>query len=486
MPKWRNWRHQKQLSDNIDAFKSASKTLTRSRSHSPLTGTEKKAIFGLASVYGFRMLGLFLILPVFAIFAENLEGATPLLIGLAVGIYGLTQALLQIPFGLLSDRIGRKPVILGGLLLFAIGSIIAAIAEDIWLIMIGRAIQGSGAIAAAVMAMVADLTRDSKRTRAMATVGMTIGASFAISLMAGPGLYQNLGMSGIFWLTGAFAFIGILIVAFIVPSPTKQEIHRDAQTVPQTLTRVLQDGQLLRLDFGIFSLHLVLTAVFLSVPLLLRDLGLPLNEHSLLYLAVLIVSVILMVPLIIQAEKYGRMKAVFLIGIGLVILALASMFFIAKSWIMAAVLLGVFFWGFNLLESLLPSLISKTAPVDAKGTAMGAYSTSQFMGGFLGGVLGGLVHQYFGYEFVFIACMLVAIIWFLIAMGMAQPGQFSSRVMNLEGMSQDKIEDIKKRLQTMQGIVEAVVIPSEKVAYLKVDRKQFDEEELTALVAGAV
>ena len=227
------------------------------------------------------MLGLFLILPVFALFAENLEGATPLLIGLAVGIYGLTQAMLQIPFGLLSDRIGRKPVILGGLMLFVIGSVVAATADDIWLIMIGRAIQGSGAIAAAVMAMVADLTRDSKRTRAMATVGMTIGASFAISLMVGPGLYQAIGMSGIFWLTGAFACIGILIVGFVVPAPDHQKIHREAQTVPETLKRVVSNGQLLRLDFGIFSLHLILTAMFLSVPLLLRDQGLPLNEHSL-------------------------------------------------------------------------------------------------------------------------------------------------------------------------------------------------------------
>ena len=440
----------------------------------------------MASVYGFRMLGLFLILPVFALFAENLEGATPLLIGLAVGIYGLTQAMLQIPFGLLSDRIGRKPVILGGLVLFVIGSVIAATADDIWLIMIGRAIQGSGAIAAAVMAMVADLTRDSKRTRAMATVGMTIGASFAISLMVGPGLYQAIGMSGIFWLTGAFAVIGILIVGFIVPAPDHQKIHREAQTVPETLKRVVSNGQLLRLDFGIFSLHLILTAMFLSVPLLLRDQGLPLNEHSMVYLVVLVVSVILMIPLIIQAEKYGRMKTVFLTGIGLVILALLSLHSMVSSWLVAAIFLGIFFLGFNLLESMLPSLISKVAPVDAKGTAMGAYSTSQFMGGFLGGVLGGWVHQQYGYEFVFIACMLVGIIWFVLALSMTHPGQYSSRVMSLDGLSPEKIQAINHRLQEMKGIVEAVVIPAEKVAYLKVDRKQFDETEFSALVSEAV
>jgi len=281
----------------------------------PLTSVERKAITGLAGIYGFRMLGLFLVLPVFALYAEKLEGATPLLIGLAVGIYGLTQAILQIPFGLLSDRIGRKPVILGGLVLFALGSVIAAMAEDIWLILVGRAIQGSGAIAAAVMALAADLTRDSKRTRAMATIGMTIGAAFAVSLMAGPFLDQLIGISGIFWMTAVFAVLSILVILFVVPTPEKQPVHREAQTVPEAFSRVLKNTELLRLDWGIFSLHLILTAMFLSIPLLLRDLGLPQAEHSLLYLVVLGISVVIMVPFIILAEKKGKIKAVFSGGI---------------------------------------------------------------------------------------------------------------------------------------------------------------------------
>jgi len=431
------------------------------------------------------MLGLFLVLPIFALYAEKLEGATPLLIGLAVGMYGLTQAILQIPFGLLSDRIGRKPVILGGLVLFALGSVIAAMAEDIWLILVGRAIQGSGAIAAAVMALAADLTRDSKRTRAMATIGMTIGAAFAVSLMAGPYLDQMMGISGIFWMTAVFAVLGMLVIMFVVPTPEKQPVHREAQTVPEAFSRVLKNTELLRLDWGIFSLHLILTAIFLSVPLLLRDLGLPQTEHSLLYLVVLGISVVIMVPFIILAEKKGKIKAVFSGGIAAIALSLLLLFSAGTSWLLAAAFLALFFTGFNLLESLLPSLVSKTAPVDAKGTAMGVYSTGQFLGGFLGGLIGGLVHQQLGYEWVFAACLVVALIWLLVALTMKSPGQYSSRVIDLDGLPEQKISGLSDKLQSLTGVVEAVVIPTEEVVYLKVDRKRFNENELEALLVGS-
>ena len=277
-----------------------------------MTSGEKRAVVGLAGVYGFRMLGLFLILPVFALFAEHLPGATPFLTGLAVGIYGLTQALLQIPFGLLSDRIGRKPVIFGGLLLFALGSVIAALADDIWLVIVGRAIQGSGAIAAAVMAMAADLTREEHRTKAMATIGITIGASFMLAMLAGPVLGRLVGVSGIFWVTALLALLGIAVVALIVPTPMHSSVHRDAESVPAMFRRVLRNADLLRLDFGIFSLHLILTALFLAVPLILRDLGLAPVHHSMLYLPVMLGSIAAMVPFIILAERRGLMKQVFL------------------------------------------------------------------------------------------------------------------------------------------------------------------------------
>ena len=455
----------------------------REKTVTQMTASEKRAVLGLAGVYGFRMLGLFLILPVFALFAERLPGATPLLTGLAVGIYGLTQAALQIPFGLLSDRIGRKPVIFGGLLLFALGSVIAASAQDVWMVIFGRAVQGSGAIAAAVMALAADLTREENRTKAMASIGITIGMSFMIAMMAGPVLGRLIGVSGIFWLTAVLALIGIAVVALVVPTPTRSSVHRDAETVPAMFRRVLSDRDLLRLDFGIFSLHLMLTALFLAVPLILRDLGLEPLQHSYLYLPVMLGSIAAMVPFIILAEKRGLMKPVFLGAVASLALAqLALGVFAADFWGFVAAL-ALFFTAFNLLEATLPSLVSKVAPVDAKGTAMGVYSTSQFAGAFVGGLLGGWVHQQFGLGAVFQAGTLVGVVWLLLASGMRKPGRYASRLVNFGVMEPDGAGDLAERLRGVTGVVEAVVVADEGVAYLKVDRDRLDDVALDEIVA---
>lgn len=379
---------------------------------------ERRSAFGLAGIYGFRMLGLFLILPVFALYAEDLDYATPVLVGLAIGIYGLTQAVLQIPFGLLSDRIGRKPVIVAGLLLFALGSVIAATADDIWLIIVGRAIQGSGAIAAAIMALLADLTRESQRTKAMAMVGITIGMSFSVALILGPLLHHWVGMSGIFWLTAGLAVLGILILLLLVPTPAHSSVHGDAEPVPGMFRRVLVNRDLLRLDLGIFTLHLVLTSLFLSIPLALRDVGLPVQQHTYLYLPVMLISMIIMVPFIIMAEKRGRMKAVFMGGIGLLLLAQLGFYFTLHSFWGLAIFLSLFFVAFNVLEATLPSLVSKTSPAAAKGTAMGVYTTSQFAGAFCGGLLGGWIHTGFGLSAVYLMGALACLIWLLVAAGM--------------------------------------------------------------------
>ena len=448
-----------------------------------MTDSEKRAVFGLAGVYGFRMLGLFLILPIFALFAEGLPGATPLLTGLAVGIYGLTQALLQIPFGLLSDRIGRKPVIFGGLLLFALGSVIAASADDVWMVILGRAVQGSGAIAAAVMALAADLTREENRTKAMATIGMTIGLSFMVAMMAGPVLGRLIGVSGIFWLTAVLALLGVALVGLIVPTPVRSRVHRDAEPVPAMFRRVLGNADLLRLDLGIFSLHLILTALFLAVPLVLRDLGLEPLQHSTLYLPVMLGSIALMVPCVILAESRGLMKPVFLAAVAALAVAqwglgLSSDWF----WGFAAALV-LFFTAFNVLEATLPSLVSKVAPVDAKGTAMGVYSTSQFAGAFVGGLVGGWVHQEFGLLAVFQAGALVAVVWLLSALGMRKPGQYASRLLNLGSMEQELAGELAGRLRSVSGVVEAVVVADEGVAYLKVDRERLDAAALDEIVA---
>ncbi|MGB5761503.1 MAG: MFS transporter [Sedimenticolaceae bacterium] len=448
-----------------------------------MTTGEKRAVLGLAGVYGFRMLGLFLILPVFALFAEKLPGATPFLTGLAVGIYGLTQAVLQIPFGLLSDRIGRKPVIFGGLLLFALGSVIAASAQDVWLVILGRAVQGSGAIAAVVMALAADLTREENRTKAMASIGITIGASFMIAMMAGPVLGRLIGVSGIFWLTAVLALLGIAMVALVVPTPTRSSVHRDAETVPAMFGRVLHNPELLRLDFGIFCLHLILTALFLAVPVMLRDLGLEPLQHASLYLPVMLGSIAAMVPFIILAERRGLMKQVFLGAVTSLALAQFALGVLSQQFWGFVAALALFFTAFNLLEATLPSLVSKVAPVDAKGTAMGVYSTSQFSGAFVGGVFGGWIHQHFGLPAVFQAGAVVGVIWLLVASGMRKPGRYTSRLVNLGSMGREVATDLVERLRAVPGVIEAVVVADEGVAYLKVDRDRLDDLALDEIVA---
>ena len=382
---------------------------------------ERRATYGLAGIYGSRMLGLFLILPVFALYAEHLPSATPVLVGLAIGIYGLTQAALQIPFGLLSDRIGRKPVIVGGLLLFTLGSIIAATADDIYMIIAGRAIQGSGAIAAAVMALLADLTRDEQRTKSMAVVGVTIGFSFTVALIAGPLFNTWVGVPGLFWITAALAIAGILILLLVVPTPEDSRVHSEAEPVPGMFGKVLRDTQLLRLDAGIFTLHLVLTALFLALPLVLRDAGLPVEKHTWLYLPVLLLSMGLMVPFVIMAEKKGKMKPVFTGAIGLLGLALAGFWLFSGSVWGLGLMLLVFFTGFNLLEATLPSLVSKLAPGPVRGTAMGVYSTSQFSGAFVGGLLGGWVHTHYGQNSVFLMALGFIGGWLALAVTMRVP-----------------------------------------------------------------
>lgn len=449
-----------------------------------MTAGERRATLGLAGVYGFRMLGLFLILPVFALFAEGLHGATPFLTGVAVGIYGLTQASLQIPFGLLSDRIGRKPVILGGLLLFALGSAIAAQADNVWWVIIGRAVQGSGAIAAAVMALAADLTREENRTKAMATIGMTIGASFMIAMMAGPVLARLIGVSGIFWVTAVLALLGIAVVALIVPTPSHSSVHRDAETVPAMFKRVLRNPDLLRLDFGIFSLHLILTSLFLAVPIVLRDLGLAPVHHATLYLPVMLGSIAAMVPFVIIAERRGLMKQVFLGAVTCLTLALLFLGLTSHHFWAFVAALVLFFSAFNLLEATLPSIVSKVAPVEAKGTAMGVYSTSQFAGAFVGGVAGGWVHQHFGLTGVFFAAAVVGSAWILVASGMRKPGRYASRLVNLGEVQCDAVSELAARLRAVPGVIEAVVVADEGVAYLKVDREYLDDGALDEIMAG--
>lgn len=449
---------------------------------SPMTALEKRAILSLSSIYALRMLGLFMILPVLSLFSEQMEGATPFLIGMAISVYGLTQAILQIPFGLLSDRFGRKKIIIIGLILFSAGSIVAAVSTTIYGILLGRAIQGAGAIAAAVMALVADLTQEVHRTKAMATIGASIGISFGVAITLGPIIAGYVGVSGIFWLTGVLALLAILVVAFVVPNPKKSIIHRDAELVPSQFFNVLKNPDLLRLNYGIFILHLCLTASFVVLPLLIRDVGLAPESHWKIYLPVLVTSMAVIVPFVIIAEKNRKMKRVFFGAITTLMLANLGLFKFFDDLYGLIGFLWLFFCGFNLLEATLPSLISKTAPGDLKGTAMGAYSSSQFMGAFVGGAMGGWLYGELGSEAVFLFCAIATGTWSLVALFMKPPKYLANMLLSLENISEDGSAEFTDKLLNIVGVEEVTPHFEEKVAYLKVDSQRLQKESLQQLI----
>ena len=449
---------------------------------STMSKKEKQASIGLAGIFSMRMLGLFMILPVMSLYAENLVGVTPILLGLAISVYGLTQALLQIPFGLMSDRFGRKKIITIGLLLFVSGSIVAAMSSTIYGVIIGRALQGSGAVAAAVMALAADLTLEQNRTKIMATIGISIGISFAVAMVLGPLLASFAGLSGIFWFTAVLALAGIVILHKVVPQASKLTTHKDAEPIPALMAKVLKDGQLLRLDFGIFCLHLVMTAMFVVLPLLLQGkLGLPAEDHWMVYLLVLGLSVIAMIPFVIAAEKKRKMKVVFVGAVATLSLASFGLYFFGGQLWGMVVALFVFFTAFNLLEATLPSLISKIAFAGGKGTAMGVYSSSQFFGAFCGGLIGGFVWDSYGLSSVFLVCGAVLFVWFLVAFSMKSPRHMTSLLKHLELERAEQAEQITAKLLAIKGVLDVGISVDDSTAYLKVDNELLDEEALDAI-----
>ena len=445
-----------------------------------MTARELRASLGLAGIFGLRMLGMFIILPVFALYAVQLPGgASHTMVGIALGAYGLAQACLQVPFGWLSDRWGRKPAIYLGLLIFAAGSFIAAMAQDINTVVLGRIIQGAGAISAAVIALAADLTRDEQRTKAMAIIGMTIGATFALSMVAGPVLDRLIGVPGIFAMTGLLAMVALLVVKTIVPDPPPVPAHKPA---PSTLKSVLGDTQLLRLNFGIFALHGILMALFVVVPFALQ-VHLPAGSHWRVYLPVMLGSIALMALPMMIAERRGLQKPLFVGTVGLLIGALVILVFSGTALFALVLGLLVFFTAFNLLEATLPSMISRLAPPTAKGMAIGVYSTVQFIGTFAGAATGGWLSQRYGTPAVFGFCASLAMTWLVLALGMRVPRSLVTRRYKLPKTDARTASGLVASLSGLPGVRE-VNLDSEGVAFLKVDTMGFDEQNVIKLLAG--
>lgn len=448
-----------------------------------LNSLEKRAAIALALVFSTRMLGLFMLLPVFALYGEQLAGFSPLWIGLAIGAYGLTQAMLQIPFGWLSDKIGRHKVMLLGLSLFVLGSVVAALADSVYMVTLGRVLQGAGAIAGAILALAADLTREEQRPKVMAIIGASIGLSFALAMVAGPLLAKWAGLSGVFWFTAVLASCAMLIVALLVPKSVSKAPMAETLALPQSLAAMLKHGQLLRLDLGVLLLHLMLTAMFVALPALLSQQQLAAEQHWQVYLPVLLLSFVFMVPMMIIAMRRQQEKRYFLINVLLLVIAMLICWQVATLPGLVLALL-VFFVGFNYLEASLPALVSRVAPAGQRGSAMGVFSSSQFFGAFLGGLLGGVIAQHYSFSAIFAVLALIGLVWLAIASTMQLPARAQRLSLAVAVSSEQQASRLAAKLAALAGVQEVTILLAEQRCYLKVSAQQFELAQAQSLVAA--
>ena len=448
----------------------------------PMSSNERRAVAALSGIFSLRMLGLFMFLPVFSVHAHEYPGHTPLLIGVAIGIYGLTQGMFQVPFGILSDRFGRRPVIAAGLVVFALGSVVAALADDIWGIVAGRALQGMGAVAAAVMALASDLTVESHRTRVMAVIGASIGAAFVLALVLGPVVTAAAGVSGLFWVTAALAALAIALLYLGVPAPPR--LTNSGGATLAGLSTALRDGQMLRLNAGIFILHAVMVATFVALPIAIRDrAGIDVADHWKVYVGVLLASVVFTVPLIVIADRANRSRSVMVLGIVLLGAALAGLAGASAGSAVLIACMVVYFTGFNTLEASLPAMVSRVAPMRARGAALGVYSTLQYLGAFAGGVIGGWLLGAGGERAALAASAGLCIGWILIAIGLREPRRLSVEQLRIGAVDSESADALTVRLLAVPGVIEAVVVAEERIAWLRVDHRLLDRGSLHAFSA---
>jgi MFS family permease len=449
---------------------------------SGLNHIEKKAAFSLASIFGVRMLGLFMILPVFAIYGEQLSGFSPIWLGLAIGAYGLTQALLQIPMGILSDKFGRKPVILAGLLVFLLGSIIAAMSDSIYGVVLGRAIQGTGAIASTILALAADLSREEQRPKVMATIGMFIGLSFTVAMVLGPVIADGFGLSGLFWFIALLTLVAMALMQFMVPSSVNKAPRGDNVALPAQISRFILHPQLSRLNWGVFILHMALTACFVTLPKQFVASGLSLDNHWQVYLPALLGSFFLMVPFMIYALKKQKEKPMFSAAISLLIVALVVLWCLPSGFESLVLSVVLFFTAFNYLEATMPSILSRIAPAGFKGSVMGVYSSSQFLGAFVGGIVGGFIASRYGEQAIFLVMAMVSTVWLLLSLGMQPIRKSKSFSFSTNINCENDAQKVAEQLIAMPGVIEATLVHTEAVAYLKVDDNKVDLSAVKALL----
>ena len=443
---------------------------------------ELSAASSIGLLYLIRMLGLFMVLPVLPLLAPQIDSATPLLIGLAIGVYGLSQGLLQIPMGLLSDRIGRKPVIAGGLALFILGSLVAAQADDIYGMIVGRFLQGCGAIASTLMALMSDLTRVDQRSKSMAIIGIAIAGSFGLSLVLGPIIGNEYGLAGIFNLTAILGIVGLCFLLVVIPSPQVRSTNLDSTVQRGRLQTVLRDLGLWRLNISVMFLHYLLVSAFSVFPVLFEGTGqIPVDKHSLYYLGTLLTSFILMLPFMWLADRISDIRPMLVVMVSLFLGALVLMRWSGAYYpVLAAMVL--FFMAFNLLEVVLPAQVSKLAAAGSRGTSMGVYTTCQFFGIFLGGIVSGWILSVGGITDLVYTNMAIVMVWLIISGTFPKIAQMGSRTIQLGNLDALSAKQRAETLLSVHGVIDAVIIEADQVAYLKVDEQIIDDQQLKQVV----
>lgn len=437
-----------------------------------LNSIELRTAFSLAFVYVLRMLGLFMVMPVLAISAKHYPDYSAFLVGLAIGGYGLTQAVLQIPMGVLSDKIGRKPVIAGGLIIFGLGSLVAANADSMFWVVIGRFLQGTGAIAGAIMALAGDLSREEHRPKVMAIIGISIGFSFYLALLLGPLVVSHYGLSGIFFGTGLLAFLCVFLVIFIVPNGQNIAPRGDTLPVVRDLKNLFVEPQLLRLSISVLLLHMLITLLFVQIPGFLIDLSWPLASHWQAYSIVLFASILGLSALMLVAKKYQ--KLVMLLSVAGLALVFALMAIDHSSIMYLLIIVSLFFTCFNYLEANFPAMVSSIAPAGKKGSAMGIYASFQFLGAFIGGLLSGSITEYLGNQWVFILASSLCIVWLLIIRGLSATNRLKRYTLKTNHQTPTQAF---QQLSELEGVMDVTVVSDEQVIYLKADAKRFDIQQ---------
>jgi MFS family permease len=447
-----------------------------------MTSNERRATLSLSIIMGLRMIGLFMVLPLFSLYANSLAGSTPMLIGISMGIYGLFQAIFQITFGAMSDRVGRKPAILAGLIIFTIGSFLSGAATTINMMIIGRTLQGIGAIGSSSLALLADLTREEQRTKSMMVIGISIGFSFSLAMLLGPLLSPWLGVQGLFNAAGWLALIAIAILYIAVPKPVRSTWHSDTEPEYSSFMQLMLVPELARLNAGIFILHAIFTASFVVIPIAMQQVsGINAHDQWQVYLPALLTALVTSGAAMGMAERRKQIRRYFLSSIITLALSLMILWLGNGSVLSLILSIGLFFAGFTLLEGMLPSLISRTAPRAHKGSAMGIYSCAQYSGIFAGGVLGGWIYSQFHFSGVYIFCIGLTLLWFTIAFSMREPRHFVTEVIRLSPSDSDKWELYAAQIRLLQGIVEVTLVAEDNLAYIKMERKTSEEADFIRL-----